>query len=309
MAVYRPEPGPLYSVYFAPRGYVRMTQMGMQIAQRHLHAFDRLIGIIGDAGSGKSLLVSGMFPGLELTNDDGGVNVRPLPLLEVGENSFYQPHSYHVDIRFEQAFTQPHVLAEAIRSALANDRRVVVEHFELIYPLLNVNAQLLIGMGDEIIVCRPTLFGPEPDDIASIVHKSIKYRRMAHSAEDLTERFLDSQGIKRRDYEHDDVRHGFMLRFKQPPQFNLEDLEKSVKEVIEKDLPISFVDNERIRIGEDLHHCTGPRMHVSSTGKIENFRVLPQMHYDVLTDSYLLVGLVGETRTKGVRDLNKIDQL
>ena len=53
MASLRPEPGPLYSVYFAPRGYVRMTQMGMQIAQRHLHTFDRLIGIIGDAGSGR----------------------------------------------------------------------------------------------------------------------------------------------------------------------------------------------------------------------------------------------------------------
>ena len=309
MAALRPEPGPLYSVYFAPRGFVRMTQMGMQIAQRHLHTFDRLIGIIGDAGSGKSLLVSGMFPGLELTNDDSGVNVRPLPLLDVGGNGFYQPHTYHLDVRFEQAFTQPHVLAQAILTALSAGRRVVVEHFELIYPLLNVNAQLLIGIGDEIIVCRPTLFGPEPEDIAEIVHKSIKYRRMAHSAEDLSERFLDRQGIKDKEYEHDDVRHGFMLRFRQQPQFDLAMLENYVKSKIERDLPISYVDNDHIRIGEDLHRCTGPRMHVSSTGKIENFRVLPQVHYDVLTDTYLLVGLVGHERTKGNRDLNKIDKL
>ena len=39
----------LYSVYFAPRGAVRMTVMGMQIAQRHLSAFDRLIGVVGAA--------------------------------------------------------------------------------------------------------------------------------------------------------------------------------------------------------------------------------------------------------------------
>lgn len=309
MASLRPEPGPLYSVYFAPRGYVRMTQMGMQIAQRHLHTFDRLIGIIGDSGSGKSLLVSGMFPGLELTNDDSGVNVRPLPLLEVSEDGFYQPHTYHLDVRFEQAFTQPHVLAQAILNALSAGRRVVVEHFDLIYPLLNVNAQLLIGIGDEVIVCRPTLFGPEPEDISAIVYKSIKYRRMAHSAEDLTERFLDREGIRDKEYEHDDVRHGFMLRFRQQPQFDLAMLERYVKGKIERDLPISYVDNDHIRIGEDLHRCTGPRMHVSSTGKIEHFRILPQVHYDVLTDTYLLVGLVGDERAKGIRDLNRIDKL
>jgi len=86
-------------------------------------------------------------------------------------------------------------------------------------------------------------------------------------------------------------------------------LENYVKSKIERDLPISYVDNDHIRVGEDLHRCTGPRMHVSSTGKIENFRVLPQVHYDVLTDTYLLVGLVGDERTKGIRDLNKIDKL
>ncbi len=309
MLTHRPEPGPLYSVYFAPRGYVRMTSMGMQIAQRHLHVYDRLIGIIGDAGSGKSLLVSGMFPGLELTNDDGGVNVRPLPLLDVVEEGFYQPHTYHVDVRFEQAFTQLHVLADAVLHALSLGRRVVVEHFELLYPLLNVNAQLLIGIGDEIIVCRPTLFGPEPEDIAAIVHKSVKYHRMAHTAEDLVERALALQGIMEKEYEHDDVRHGFMLRFRQKPALDIEKLARDVEKEIAQDLPISFVDNEHIRVGESLHRCTGPRMHVSSTGKVENFRLLPQLHEDVLTDTCLLVGLVGEKRGQGIRDLNRIDQL
>ena len=299
----------LYSVYFAPRGYVRMSQIGMQIAQRHLTPFDRLIGIIGDAGSGKSLLVSGMFPGLELTNDDGGVNVRPLPLLDIQEKGFYQPHTYHVDVRFELAFIQIYEIADAVRKALALGRRVVVEHFDLLYPILGINAQLLIGMGDEIIVCHPTIFGPEPDDIARIVFSSIKYRRMAHSAEDLTEYFLRLRDIKDKEYEHGDVRHGFMLRFRQDPQLNIEQMERFVLDLIQKDVPISYADNDHIQIGDIYHRCTGPRMHMSSTGKIENFRLLPEIRYDELSDSYLLVGLVGESNDSNARDLNRINQL
>ncbi|MHC1785601.1 MAG: alanine-tRNA synthetase second additional domain-containing protein [Christensenellales bacterium] len=297
------EQNPLYSVYFAPRGYMRMVQLGNLIAQRHLSAFDRLIGIIGDAGSGKSLLIRGMFPGMELTNDDNGVNVRPLPLLDIQENGFYQAHTYHVDIRFEMAFTQLHTLAEAIKEALGKGRRVVVEHFELVYPLLNVNAQLLIGIGDELIVSRPTIFGPEPQDIAKIVFGSIKYRRMAHSAEDLTERFLRSH--QKHDYTHGDIRHGFILRFRQQLDFDVRELEAYVLDMIAKNLPISFADDQHIYIGPDLHHCTGPRMHVSSTGKIDNFRVLKESHYDEFTDSWLLVGLVGE-HVPNIKDLNRI---
>ena len=108
----------LYSVYFAPRGYARMAELGMQIASQYLSPFDQLIGIIGEAGSGKSILVKGMFPGLELTNDDEGVNVRPLPLLDINPTAFYSAHTYHLDIRFESAFTQMHELADAVKNAL-----------------------------------------------------------------------------------------------------------------------------------------------------------------------------------------------
>lgn len=298
------EQQPLYSVYFAPRGYVRMMNLGNLIAQRHLSTFDKLIGIIGDAGSGKSLLIRGMFPGIELTNDDNGVNVRPLPLLDVQDVGFYQPHTYHVDIRFEEAFTQRHELATAIQQAIAKGRRVIVEHFELIYPLLNFNAQLLIGIGDELIVSRPTVFGPEPQDIANAVYSSIRFRRMAHTAEDLTERFLRID--HKREYTHGDIRHGFILRFRQPLDFDTRELETYVRDMIAKDLPVSFADGNHIYIGKDLHTCTGPRMHVTSTGKIENFRVLHDATYDELTESHMLVGLVGESGAS-MRDLNHIN--
>ena len=75
-------PTHILSSYYAPRGAHRMYALGKQLAQMYLSPNDKLIGIIGEAGSGKSALIRGMFPGLELTNDDNGVYVRPLPLLE-----------------------------------------------------------------------------------------------------------------------------------------------------------------------------------------------------------------------------------
>jgi len=66
----------IISSYFAPRGHNRMYALGRHLAQIYLSPFDKLIGIIGDAGAGKSALIRGMFPGLELTNDDDGVYIR-----------------------------------------------------------------------------------------------------------------------------------------------------------------------------------------------------------------------------------------
>jgi hypothetical protein len=278
--------------------------MGREIAQRHLMALDKLIGVIGDAGSGKSLLIRGMFPGLELTNDDNGVNVRPLPLMEIDETGFYQAHTYHLDVRFEAAFTPIPQLAEAVLYAIEKGKRVIIEHFELIYPLLKLNAALLIGIGDEIIVSRPTVFGPEPNDIARTVFASIKYRRMAHTAEDLTEHVLVHMQIGK--YAHGDVRRGFILRFDRAVQIDIPKLLEEVSELIRQDLPVTYKDEEHIYIGGILHHCTGPRMHVSSTGKVENFRFLSEIQYDVLNDTYLLVGLVGSKPDGIGRDLNQI---
>ena len=144
-----------------------MTDLGIQLSQMYLSPFDHIIGIIGDAGAGKSLLIKGMFPGIDLTNDDEGVNIRPLPLLSEDLTDPFAPHTYHLDIRFESAFTQMHELAEAILEAANNGKMVIVEHFDLIYPLLHRNADLLVGIGEEIIITRPSMFGPLPENIAS----------------------------------------------------------------------------------------------------------------------------------------------
>ena len=46
----------ILSSYYAPRGHNRMYSLGMQLAQMYLSPNDRLIGIIGEAGSGKNPL-------------------------------------------------------------------------------------------------------------------------------------------------------------------------------------------------------------------------------------------------------------
>ena len=294
----------MYSAYFAPRGMVRMTEMGRMIAARHLSPFDRLIGIVGEAGSGKSMLVKGMFPGIEMTNDDNGVNVRPLPILSVGEGGFFSPHTYHLDMRFETAFTPIPELADAVMNALGLGKRVVVEHFEMLEPFIPVKAELLIGVGEEIIVTRPTIFGPESQEVADIVFRSIKYRKMAHTAEDLVERMLWKR--YRENFHHGDVRHGFILGFDQKPEVDIPEIEEYVHRKIRENVPVSYVDDEHIRFGEKLHHCTGPRMHVRYTGEIENFRMVPEVEYDSLSEQYLMVGLIGDASPLDYHHLNHV---
>ncbi len=295
----------MYAVYFAPRGKNRLLSLGHEIAQRYLSPFDKMIGVVGDAGAGKSLLIKGMFPGLELSNDDEGVGARSLPLLQNTDGGFFSSHTYHVDIRFEMAFTQLHVLADAIRKAVSGNRRVVAEHFDLISPQLGMNAEILIGIGEEVIVTRPNIFGPLPEDITKIVFKSIRYRKMAHTAEDLTCKVLEEQYGLGHSQIHDDVKHGFVLQFREKPDIEIPGLEERVKRYIDRALDICYVDETHIRIGDgDTFHCTGPRIHVRNTGDIENFRLVREFQYDAISGFNALIGLVGRERSADIHDLN-----
>ncbi len=297
-------PTHILSSYYAPRGAQRMQGLGQFIAQMYLNPNDKLIGIIGEAGSGKSALIRGMFPGLELTNDDNGVYVRPLPLLEMDKGfAFFSPHTYHLDIRFENGFTQMSVLADAIHEALDKGRRVVVEHFDLIYPLLGANANILIGVGEQVLVARPGIFGPEPQEIKDTVYRSLHYRLMAHSAEDICEMFIDEFDVSR--CGHADVRHGFALYFPDTkPDIDIPALEAKVRDIIARDVPITYVDEGHISVGDSIQPCSGPRVHVHRTGQIENFCLLDHLIYDRFKRRYYLVGCVGE----GSRELlQKLD--
>ena len=298
----------IMSSYYAPRGHQRMYALGMQIAQMYLNPNDKLIGIIGEAGSGKSALIRGMFPGLELTNDDNGVYVRPLPILDQNQGfAFFSPHTYHLDIRFENGFTQMSELADAISQALHNGKRVVVEHFDLVYPLLGANANILIGVGEQVLIARPNLFGPEPEEIRQVVYKSLRYRLMAHTAEDICEMCLNEFDKNR--CGHDDVKHGFALYFPDTkPEADLKELEQQVLDIIKQDLPVTYVDEHHISVGGKIHQCNGPRIHVAHTGLIENFCLMHHYIYDRFKRRYVLTGCVGEKSDELLKRLDKRSQ-
>ena len=146
-------------------------------------------------------------------------STRPLPLLHHAETGDFEHHTYHVDVRFELAFTQPAILADAVHKAMQDGCRIVVEHFELLYPVLKQNADVLVGSGrgDH---CHPSLFGPLPEEIKSIVYESLYHRKMAHSAEcDITQMVLQRMGVPKADGH--DVRHGFILCYLKQPRWIL----------------------------------------------------------------------------------------
>lgn len=283
----------MYASYFAPRGRNRMYVLGQQISERYLSPLDRLIGVIGDAGAGKSSLIKGMFPGLELTNDDDGVNVRPLPLLKNVDKGFFSSHTYHLDMRFEMAFTQLHVLAEAVQKALQHNKRVIVEHFDLLYPALGINAEVLIGVGGEVIVARPTVFGPFPQEIKDVVVKTLRYRKMAHTAEDLTSLVLTRDYGAILQFGHRDVHHGFVLEYPVQIDADLGEVEKKVNKIIDEGINVSYCDEGHIRIGDDTWICSGPRTHVRNTEDIENFRLFKEYKFDPKAKTFLIIGQVG----------------
>ena len=284
----------ILTTFYAPRGRHRIFELGIHISQQYLSPSDQIIGIIGEAGSGKSVLVKGMFPGLELTNDDDGVNIRPLPLLDQDqEMGFFTPHTYHLDIRFEMGFTNLNVLADSVLQAVRRGKRVVIEHFDLIYPVLGKNADLLIGVGEQIMIARPNIFGPFPQEIYDKVYASLPYRLMSHSAEELCEMVMPPEDVDR--CEHSDVKHGFILAFSDhKPSFDLAELEQKVNDLIAQNIPIDYVDESHVSIGGTIQDCTGPRTHVRSTGQIQGFCLLKHFIYDPDTKRYLMVACVGE---------------
>lgn len=244
---------------------------------------------------------------MELSNDDEGINIRPLPLLKNIDSGFFSSHTYHIDVRFESAFTQMHVMAYAIKRAIDQDKSVIVEHFDLICRILGLNAEILVGIGEEVIVTRPNIFGPQPKDIADIVFKSIKYRKMVHTAEDLTCMVLEKDFHFSHSIVHSDVKHGFVLEFAEKPDIDIYDLENRVKAIINREIDICYHDENHILIdGDTIYPCTGPRILVKNTGDIENFQLIKELRYNPISKMYALVGLVGREKVSDINDLNQL---
>ena len=185
----------------------------------------------------------------------------------------------------------------------------LVEHFDLIHEALGYNAQIIFGIDEEVIVARPSVFGPFPAAIKSVVDRTIKYRLMAHSAEDITGWVLQEEWNYRIPMHHSDVKHGFVISFAQPPDIDLEALEAKVKDIIARDVPIAPAGENRIAIGDHQIPCTGTRTHVKRSGQIEGFRLLKDFRYHPLLREYMLVGTVGSNEPSGYEEISRVPEL
>lgn len=297
----------VFSQYFAPHGRERLLFLGEQISQRHLTYTDRLIGIVGDSGSGKSSLIRGMFPGLELSNDDDMLNPRKIMQVRDMFEDIQQSTTYHIDMRFQIAFTQMYEIVDFVRNALEHKRRVIIEHFNLLYPALKINADMLIGIGEEIIVTRPSIFGPQPQSIYDIVSKSLHYRKVAHTIEDLTIVILTTEfGIDREIIYASDMRNGFVLNLTKEVDLDFELLNTRVKEEIAKNLDVCCFDENHILIGGKKAPCNFPRLHVVNTSEIEEFTFIKRFIPDPKTGAFCIVGVLSNNENIDIDNLNTI---
>lgn len=281
------------SQYFAPRGRERLMFLGEQISHRHLNYNDRLIGIVGDAGSGKSSLIKGMFPGLGLANDDDSLDPSQLMQMRDMLDNLRDASTYHIDMRFQMAFTQMFEIVEFVKLILSKGKRIVIEHFNLLYPALGRNADLMVGIGEEILVARPSIFGPLPQSLYEMVHESLKFRKMAHTVEDITIEILEKEmGVGTDNFFSSDIRNGYVLKFLCEISLDFEWLSNRINQILAENLSVSYLDENHIMIGQDIVPCTGPRLHVKNTSEVSNFELVKRFIYDPKTNTYCLVGLI-----------------
>lgn len=242
-------------------------------------------------------MVRGIFPGLELANDDDVLNPRKIMQVKDLDN-MREASTYHIDMRFQTGFTQMYEIVAFVQKALDNGKRVVVEHFNLLNQALGRNADLIFAIGEEIIVTRPSIFGPQPQTIYDIVHNSLQYRKMAHTAEEVASKALyELFGIDTPNYYSADIPSGFVLKFNENPNLSradLDQLEARIQEIIDEDIAIDYYDEDHIKMGDEIVPCDGPRLHMRSTGEIENFSLHKELIYDARYGAYCLVGLMDD---------------
>lgn len=295
------------SQYFAPHGRERLLFLGEQISQRHLTYTDRLIGVVGDAGSGKSSLIRGMFPGLELSNDDDMLSSRKIMQVRDLFDNIQDTTTYHIDMRFQIAFTQMYEVVEFVKTVLAHGRRVVIEHFDLLYPALGVNADMIVGIGEEIIVTRPNIFGPLPQSIYEIVSQSLHFRKVAHTLEDITLLILSTEfGVDRKQVFASDMRNGFIIHSREKFELDFYKLTDRVREEVAKELTVCCCDEVHIMIGDRKVECSFPRLHIHNTSEVKKFTIIKRFIPDPRTDTYCIVGLLSEDDNIDISNLNTV---
>lgn len=99
-----------------------MMELGMKITQMYLNPFDRIIGIIGAQDSGKSMLIKGMFPGIQTVDEDDEFEILNMPLLNAEDVGFYTPRTFHVDVRAARKYVPLETIAQAVLDVTASKK-------------------------------------------------------------------------------------------------------------------------------------------------------------------------------------------
>ena len=115
----------LYNFFFAPRGNRRVMELGRKITQMYLNPFDKIIGIIGAKDSGKSMLIKGMFPGIQMVESDDEFDILNMPLLNAEDVGFYTPRTFHVDVRSARKYVSLEEIAKAVHNVIGMNKRVI----------------------------------------------------------------------------------------------------------------------------------------------------------------------------------------
>ena len=100
--------------------------------------------------------------------------------------------------------------------------------------------------------------------------------------------------------------NGRITEFEEKPDVDLYVLEKKVKEAVQQDLPVSYYDVTHVQIGDYILECLGPRMHITSTGKIEDFTLVKDYPQDPRNGYYMLVGILGKQGSYDLKEFNRI---
>ena len=140
--------------YDKPDSEKELSIIAKEVASNFVCEKDKLIGFTGEPKIGKSVLIEAMFPEVSLVNDDENINIRPSPLIEDFKRDNFRQETYHMDVMFEAAFNSKYKLGQAVKSALDVNKRIIIEHFDKIYHVININAHLNIYMGEKIKVIR-----------------------------------------------------------------------------------------------------------------------------------------------------------
>lgn len=169
-----------------------------------------------------------------------------------------------------------------------------MEHFNTLNQALGRNADLLIAIGEEIIVTRRRSLGHSH---RCCVHHSLRFRKMAHTAEEVTATVLyELYGLSMHDYYSADIRNGYVLKFNEKPNLDFDLVEERILEIIRENRQVDYYDDLHIRFGDVIIPLAPVLVYTCAL----RVRLTIFLHKELVYDervyqAHCLIGLIGDT--------------